>query len=121
MKQRTLSAAMKLRVSDAGDAQFDAFAYRQALLKEIIVSWADPTPVTASSVDDLDPDVAEWLLDQFDALSAPRSEEETAPLDASSSSGPEPPAPDIQAADSPMSSLISSSSNGLRTEVSSPT
>jgi len=119
MKQRTLSAAMTLRVSDAGDAQFDAFAYRQALLKEIIVSWADPTPVTAASIDGLDPDVAEWLLDQFDALAAPRTEEETAPLDASSSSGPEPPAPDIQAADSLTNSLTSQKFNGSRTEASS--
>lgn len=120
MKQRTLSAAMTLRVSDAGDASFDAFAYKQALLREIVVAWADPLPVTPSNVDELDPDVAEWVLEQFEALSAPRPEEETAPLGDNSSDGLLPATLSTPPAPGPESSTTSRSSNGLKTEVSSP-
>jgi hypothetical protein len=121
MKQRTLSAAMTLRMADDGNATFDAFAYRQALLHEIVVGWADPAPVTPAAIDDLDPEVADFLLDQFDALSAPRTEEETAPLGESSSSGPAPHPLGRPAEDSLKSSDISPSFSGSRTEASSLT
>lgn len=120
MKQRTLSAATKLRMSDGGDAQFDAFAYKQALLREIVVGWADSTPVTPGSIDNLDPDVAEYVLEQFEALSAPRTEEETAFLGNSSSVGQQPSPPSTPPAPGPETSATSPSSNGFETEVLSP-
>jgi hypothetical protein len=121
MRNRALSAAMTLRMSDAGDAQFDAFAYKQAQLKEIVVAWSDSRPVTPAAVEDLDPEMADWILAQFDALSAPRTEEETAFLGGSSTDGSPQEPPSTAPAPGQTSSPTPAKSSGSEAITGSPT
>jgi len=115
MNSRMLSAAMRLRVSDNGDAQFDAFAYRDAKLKEIIVAWSDPRPMTPANVDDLDPAMADWIVEQFDTLAAPRSDVEKNASSSGSTAGPEPTTPASNPVPGPQNSPTSTNSVGSGT------
>lgn len=87
IRQRALSAGMRMSLV-AADRVVDLWAYRMQLLKDVIVAWSDPTPVSAQAIEDLPPALADFIAEQFEAGTQGRSEDEKNPSSASSASGP---------------------------------
>jgi len=91
-RQRVESAGNK-SIYDPAVGRFvitgDVFARRLALAQDVVVAWSDPTPVTPEVLrDNLDPAVHDWICNEFDRLSAGRSEDAEKNSGTASSPGP---------------------------------
>ena len=111
MRQRIMAASMSVRISD-NDPAVDVFAFRTATLKEIITAWSDPAAVTPEAIEALNPEIADWLTGQFDALAGGRSEQEKKASTSASSAGPQTSPPSAEPPRGPESSAISPSLAG---------
>lgn len=108
MRQRIFAASMHVRVANTSETEIDALAFRNALIKEIIVAWSDERPVTPEAIDEgMSTEAIDWIAEQFDSIQVVRSAEQIAFLGSSSPSSP------AAMLDSPTSSPISTSSPGL--------
>lgn len=87
IRQRALSAGMRMSLI-AADRVVDLWAYRTQLLKDIIVTWSDPTPVSPEAIEGMPPAIADFIAEQFEAGTQGRSEEEKNSSSDDSKSGP---------------------------------
>lgn len=94
MRRRVMSRSMHVSLNNFGGADVsaamddvDLFGYRTALIEEVVVAWSDPAPLSPEALEDLPAPLQDWLAEQFDALVAGRTAEQTAFLDAPSPNG----------------------------------
>jgi hypothetical protein len=93
MRRRIFRRALNIDVGSFGaagaqpTAEVDLFAWRAALVEEVVLAWSEPIPVTPEALETLSTEVQDWIAAEFDKLAGGRSEQEKKDLSASSSSG----------------------------------
>lgn len=75
MRREVTRRGLKLHNGSVDDTM-DIFAYREALIEQIVAAWSDPEPVTPETLATLHSDVQDWLSREFDQLQNGRSPEE---------------------------------------------
>lgn len=101
MRRRIMRRSLTANPLNDADASFDAFAYRQAVLEEVVRAWSEKEPVSPDTLGQLRPEVQDYLLAEFNRLSSGRTEAEVNGSSSSSPVGLEP-----VAASSPQNSSI---------------
>jgi len=91
------------------ESYVDGYSFNQALLEEVVRAWSDPSPVTPEALQTLHPHVQDWIVAEWQRLSAARSDEEK-----KDSNGSLPPMSGQAVAASPESSPTSLKSAGSR-------
>lgn len=102
---RTLNINLQVTGTNAAssksDVDVDVFASRQAVLEEIVVGWSSPEPVTPENLEQLRPEVQDWIAEQYDSLAAGRSDAEK--KESSDSSSDTTPITEVSLTNSPIS------------------
>lgn len=93
IRRKTLDTALQISVGASGVRELgvQAFAFRAALMREIVLAWSDPEPVTPENLGMMHPDIQDWIADEWNALTKARTPEEkkTLPLELQPASDPE--------------------------------
>jgi hypothetical protein len=78
MRRQAIKRSMTVTLGSDNkpSTDIDTMAFRQCLLELIIKGWSDEAPLTQANIEQMHPDVQDWIAEEYDRIHSAMSEPE---------------------------------------------